>query len=230
MFGRSNPIVFERYGKRRSRWRIPRWLLLLLAGIVLGGAGVVLIQERYLAPRLSASDSAALRQAFETADADRARLQRDLAETTARLDTAQADRKAQAERYAASMASGTRAREDLALVIDSLPADPRGGEVEVRAGRFAAKGGMLAYDVVLTRERPTSSATPGLMQFVVAGQGARGGETTVTLPPIALDAGGLQILRGSLALPEGFRPRQATIQVLDRPAGKTLGMRVLLVK
>jgi len=230
MFGRSNPIVFERYGKRRSRWRIPRWLLLLLAGIVLGGAGVVLLQERYLAPRLSASDSAALRQAFETADADRARLQRDLAETTARLDTAQADRKAQAERFATTMASATRSREDLALVIDSLPADPRGGEVEVRAGRFAAKGGMLAYDVVLTRERPTSSAAPGLMQFVVAGQAARGGETTVTLPPIALDAGGLHILRGSLALPEGFRPRQATIQVLDRPAGKTLGMRVLLVK
>jgi hypothetical protein len=89
---------------------------------------------------------------------------------------------------------------------------------------------MLAYDVVLTRERPKTNATPGLMQFVVAGQAARGAETTLTLPPIALDAGGLQILRGSQALPEGFRPRQATVQVLDRPAGKMLGMRVLLVK
>jgi hypothetical protein len=38
------------------------------------------------------------------------------------------------------------------------------------------------------------------------------------------------VVRGSLALPDGFRPRQTTVQVLDRPGGKLLGMRVILVK
>jgi hypothetical protein len=37
------------------------------------------------------------------------------------------------------------------------------------------------------------------------------------------------VVRGSLALPEGFRPRQVSIQLLDREGGKLLGMRVLLV-
>jgi hypothetical protein len=37
-------------------------------------------------------------------------------------------------------------------------------------------------------------------------------------------------VRGSQALPDGFKPRETTIQVLDRVAGKPLGMRVMLVK
>jgi len=30
-------------------------------------------------------------------------------------------------------------------------------------------------------------------------------------------------------LPQGFRPQQATVQVLDKPGGKLLGMRVMYV-
>ena len=57
MFGRSRPVVFNPYGRRRSRWRLPRWLVLLLLGAALGVAGVLLAQERYLPPRLSAAQS-----------------------------------------------------------------------------------------------------------------------------------------------------------------------------
>jgi len=42
MFGKNKPVVFERYGRRRSRWRLPRWLLLLLAGIAIGAEGVAI--------------------------------------------------------------------------------------------------------------------------------------------------------------------------------------------
>lgn len=195
----------------------------------MGAAGVVVIQERYLPQRLSASASAALRQAFDQADAERQRLQRELGEATTKLEAALVDKKAQAEASAASQASATRAREDLNAVVAVLPPDPRGGEVEVRAGRFTSKGGLLVYDVVLTRERTKGKAMPGQMQFVVAGQSARGGDTSVTLPSIPVSADGLQVVRGSLALPEGFRARQATIQVHDRAAGRTLGTRVMLI-
>ncbi|HJV70446.1 MAG TPA: hypothetical protein VJ693_14915, partial [Ideonella sp.] len=73
MFGRSKPVVFDPYGRRRSRWRMPRWLVLLLVGIVIGGGGVLFVQQRYLPPRLSAEASAALRSSFEQADAERLR-------------------------------------------------------------------------------------------------------------------------------------------------------------
>ena len=64
---------------------------------------------------------------------------------------------------------------------------------------------------------------------MVAGESARGTPTTVSLEPVALSLEGHEVIRGSQPLPEGFRPRQATVQILDRVGGKQLGMRVLLV-
>ena len=230
MFGQSKPVVFERYGKRRSGWRLPRWLVMLLLGIAVGVGGVVFVQERYLPPRLSADASSQLRNAFEQADAERQRLQRELGETGKQLATALADKKRQDEELAAPRAVAQRLRDELGAVISALPPDPRGGVVEVRAGRFTAQGSALAYDVVLTRERASATPLPGVMQLSVTGAAARGHEATVNLKPVDVSIGSQQVLRGSLPLPEGFRPRQATVQVLDRPGGKPLGMRVMLVK
>lgn len=229
MFGSSKPVVLERYGRRRSRWRLPPWLVLLLLGTALGVAGVIVVQERYLPARLSAADSVKLQADYAQADADRMRLNGDLAQTTQRLDAANADKKKLAEQLAESQAGIERLREDLVTAIGALPPDPRGGAVEVRAGKLAVKGGALAYELVLTRDRAGGKAISGAVQFVVAGESSRGGESSVTLKPVAATLGPQAVLRGSAPLPEGLRPRQVTVQVLDAPGGRLLGMRVLLV-
>ncbi len=118
----------------------------------------------------------------------------------------------------------------MASAVAGLPPDPRGGAVEVRAGRFTVKGGALLYDVVLSRERPGGKALTGVMQLVVSGESGRGSSGTASLKPVAVAVGAHEIVRGSLALPDGFKPRQATVSVLDRPDGKLLGMRVMYVK
>lgn len=230
MFGQFKPIAFEPYARRRSRWRVPRWLVLLLGGIAVGAGAVVFVQERYLPPRLSAEASTKLRSAFEQADAERLRLQREGADTAQRLQSALADKKRQDDELAAPRAAAQRLQGDLAAVIAALPPDPRGGTVEVRGGRFSAKGGALAYDVVLTRERDAAKPLAGVMQLSVAGASARGVETNVSLKPVDVSIGSHLVVRGSLALPEGFKPRQTTVQVLDRAGGKPLGMRVMLVR
>jgi hypothetical protein len=222
--------VFDSYGARRSRWRVPRWLVLLLGGIVIGAAGVVLLQERYLPPRLSAGASAELRSAFERADAERQRLTVELARAQSQFQALQADKSRLDEELVARRANTDRLRDDLAAVVAALPPDPRGGSVEVRAGRFSAEGATLSYHVVLLRERSNGKSIPGVLQFVVAGESARGTPTTLALKPITLSMGSHEVLRGSVALPEGFKPQQTTVQVLDRVAGKPLGMRVMLVK
>ncbi len=231
MFGRSKPVSFNRYGSRRSRWRLPPWLVLLLLGIVVGAVGVVVVQERYLPPRLSAEASGKLQTAFSQAEAERLRLKGELDQATKRLATTLNEKKSQADELAASRASTDQLRDDVRAVIAALPPDPRGGSVEVRAANFSAKGGQLAYDVVLTRERAAAKPIAGVMQLVVTGESARGGaETAVNLKPVAFAIGSHQVVRGSLALPDGFKPRQTTVQVLDRPGGKLIGMRVILVK
>jgi hypothetical protein len=223
------PVAFNPYGRRRAAWRPPRWLVLLLGGIAIGAGGVVFIQERYLPVRLSSDASAKLRSAYEQADADRVRLKRELDVATQRLDTALADKKKLGDEVAANSATQEQLRADLASVVAALPPDPRGGGVEVRAGRFSVKGGNLEYDVVLTRERG-GKPLAGVMQLVVSGESAEGTETSVNLKPVPLSIGSHEVVRGSLPLPPGFRPKQTTVQVADRAANRALGMRVLLVK
>ena len=230
MFGRSRPVLFNPHGRRRARWRLPAWLVLLLGGMAIGAGGVFVLQERYLPPRLSADASAALRGEFDQAEAERLRLKQTLGETSQRLGIALADKKGLADEAAASRATALRSQEDVASVVASLPPDPRAGVVEVRAARFAAQAGMLAYDVVLTRRRAAGRPIAAVMQIVVAGASARGAEASVALKPVELSIGAHEIVRGSLPLPAGFTPRQTTIQVLDSVAGKLLGMRVILVR
>ena len=190
------PVPFEPYGSRRKAVRVPRWLTFLLVGIVLGAGGLFYVQERYMPPRLSPSESAALRTNFEQADTERKALE--------------------------------PLRTEIAALVAVLPPDPRGGSVEVRGGQMSARDGRLDYAVVLTREKAAKPMN-AQMRVTLAGEAAKGGESNITIDPVPVTIGSHEIARGTAALPAGFKPRQATIQVLDG-AGKPLGMRVLLVK
>ena len=230
MFSRFKPVPFDPYGRQRSRARVPRWLLLLLSGIALGGGGVIAIQQHYLPPRLSASESTRILSAYQQADAERAQLQKQLDEADKRLATATAARSNATLELEASRAAVASLREDIASLVTTLPSDPRGGRVEVRAGQFTTKGNTLDYDLVLTRDRTTAAPMTGVLQLVVAGDAPRGADTTLTAQPVALSIGSHQIVHGSVPIPEGFKPRETTVRILDRTAGEQLGMRVLRVR
>jgi hypothetical protein len=192
-------------------------------------AGVLYVQEKHLPPRLSASASAELRNSYEQAEAQRQRLTTDLADATKRLDVAQKESKRLSDELAAARAATEKQRLDLEFAMDALPPDPRGGAVEVRAARMLRKGAALAYEVALTRASGGRSAQV-VLQLSITGDGASGGETRVVTKPVPVAVGSQEVVRGSQPLPDGFRPRQATISVLDRPEGRQLGMRVMYVK
>ncbi len=228
MFGSSKAIPFDPYGRRRSRRGPPRWLLLLLLGSGLGAAGVLYVQERHLPPRLSADASARLRLSFERADAERQRLQAELTATTARLRGTLDENKRLAAEVGARGETVQRLRQDIASLVASLPPDPRNTPVAVRAARFEVQGDTLAYNVVLSREHAGKSPFGGVMQLVVAGASGRVNDR-VALAPVPISVGLYDTVRGSLPLPRGFKPRQTTIQVLDKVGGKLMGMRVINV-
>jgi len=229
MFGRSRPVTFDPYARRRSR-RVPRWLVLLVSGIAIGAAAIVVAEERWLPPRLSAEASARLQSSYERADAERTRLAAELEATSKRLEAAVAQREAAVKELAAARAANAELRADVDALVDALPPDPRGGTVAVRAARFSQQGTGLVYDVVLSRERAGAKPLGGVMQLIVDGAPARGPERRLALEPVPISVGRYDSVRGTAPLPEGFRPRQTTVQVLDRIGGKLLGMRIMSLK
>lgn len=230
MFGRSRPVVIDTYGSRRRRPVVPRWLVLLLIGMAAGAAAVVYVQERVLPARLSAAESSQLRTSFAEADADRQRLQAELAQATRSAEATAADNKRLGDELAGSHRTIEQLRQDVAFIAGALAPDPRGGAVEVRAARMSRTARGLDYEVALAREAAGGRPVTGVMQLVATGESPRGGETTVSLEPVAVAVSAHQVLRGSLPLPEGFVPRQCAIRVLDRPGGQLLGMRVMYVR
>jgi hypothetical protein len=230
MFGRNKPVIFDPYGRSRHRSGLPRWFWLLAAGIAAGAGGVIYLQERVLPPRLSPTESAQLRQAYGEADAERQRLRTELASARQQLEAALAEKTKLNTDLGTSRSATEDLKADIASLVAALPPDPRDNGVEVRAGRFSTNGRALDYDVVLTRERSANKPFNAVMQLVVAGEGGKGGASTVNAKPVPVTIRGHEIVRGRIELPEGFKPQQTTVQVLEREAGKPLGMRVLLVK
>jgi hypothetical protein len=225
MFGRSRPVVFDPYrGRRRSR--VPRWLWLLLAGVVAGAAGVIGVQERLLPPRLSAAETTRLRTALDQAVAERDRLRAELTDTASALDASRAALTA-LQASSASMTERTQAfDEDLAFVVDALPPDPRGGSVAVRAARFSVRQGSLDFAVALSHEgRPMDA----VLELSVSGSTAGGGERRAGLQPVALRLAPRHVARGRVPLPAGFEPELVTVSVLDKAGGRRLGMRIVRV-
>jgi hypothetical protein len=224
------PVAFDPYRARRKGPRVPRWLVLLAAGVFAGAGGLLFAQHRYLPPRLSAEESARLKSSYEQAAAERERLQQALGDATRRLEAAETDRKRLAQQADSQREAADRLRSEMSALIAALPPDPRGGLVQVRAARFSAEGGKLLYDVTLSRERAGAQPLSAVMQLAVAGTARRGPQTRVDLEPVALSMDSFQSLKGHAVLPDGFAAREATIRVLDQPHGKLLGMRVIAVK
>ena len=98
----------------------------------------------------------------------------------------------------------------------------------LRAARFEVQGDTLAYNVVLSREHAGKNPFGGVMQLVVAGASGRANDL-VTLGPVPVSVGLYDTVRGTLPLPQGFAPRQTTVNVLDKIGGKLMGMRVVNV-
>jgi hypothetical protein len=230
MFGRSKPVVFDRYASRRSRRWIPRWFWLLLLGAAIGAGAVVYVQQEVLPPRLSLLESNRLQAAYAAAEGERSRLESELGQASTRLEAALAEQQRVAAELAASVRERAALHDSIEALLAALPPDPRGGAIEVRAARFRVDGDQLGYDVVLVRPQPGATPFGGVLQLVLAGRTAGGTETTVALDPVKVAVGRFEIASGALPMPGGFVPREATIRVLDRVDGKTFGTRVIYVK
>lgn len=230
MFGRSSNVIVDSYSLRRQRKGLPRWLWWLLGGFALGVAAVLVVQERLLPPRLSSAESARLSEAFDSADRERTQLRSELAASRQKLQQSTQDAQAREAGASAAQRRVAELQAEVAALVDALPADPRGGTVQVRAARFRAEGGQLVYDIVLSREPAGSKPWNGVLQLVLTGSSAGNDAATLRLEPIALAMGRHVTLRGSRSLPARFDARQAGVQVLDRAQGQLLGTRVFNLK
>ena len=232
MFGRPRQTVFKPtvYAPGQRKRGVPRWLILLVAGIVLGSGGLLFIQHRYGPPRLTIQESGKLLDELKGIKQERLRLQ-------AQLDEAQAQRAQSQSAQAKASSDLSQANDRVSMLTqtvqilqDAVPADPRGNSIGVRWAEFISRGNEVAFRSLISRAQSGKTAPfRGQVTVEVSGTQGNGKASTIQSDPVALTLDRYAPVQGSVPVPSGFVPRQATIRVSDAQQ-KSQAMRIYYVR
>lgn len=220
------------YGSSRRKRRIPRWLVLILTGIVLGAGGLLFLQTSYGPTRLTVEQSEQLHYDLNSANMDKQRLQSELTQQEREVAQLRARLEAQNKELESARADLETVSEDIFRFADLMPPDPRGTSPGVNSAVFGYDEGneALTYSVLIMQDKD-KAATPfkGSVKLNVTGRYPNGRTGTVELPAIDLNLERYVHIDGSASLPDRLVPRQVTVEVVNSD-GRQVATRVLNVR
>lgn len=230
MFGSSKRHAFRptAYGQSRRRG-IPRWLVLMLTGIVLGAGGLLFLQKSYGPTRLTVEQSEQLHYDLNSANMDKQRLQVQLSQHAKDLKSAHARIETQDAELQRLQTEIDRLSSDVALFTETAPEDPRGTSPGIRAVSFNFEDGKLDYHILVMQDADKAQPFSGEVTLTAAGRQSNGRNGNVELEPFPISLERYTHLQGTVDVPEGFTPREVTIQIRAEGSERVSAMRVIRV-
>ena len=220
------------FGYTRLKRRIPRWLMLMLVGIVIGVGGVLFVQESYGPARLTVEESERLHFDLNAATSEVQRLKTELGQAQRALNQAEQQLAEQAEQIEQHDALVAQLEKDIAFFARNAPEDPRGTSPGIRAAQFRYQSdeGQLSYELLLMQDDPQAEEFIGTLNFNVMGRYPNGRTGYIDLDPIPIVLGYYLHADGMTELPTGFTPRQVTVQIKPNDSEKVVATRILNVR
>lgn len=230
MFGSSKRQAFRptAYGSSRRRG-IPRWLVLILTGIVLGAGGLLFLQKSYGPTRLTVEQSEQLHYDLNSANIDRQRLQSQLNQHIQELKDANSRIRTQESGLSELQAEIDKLSSDVALFVATAPEDPRGTSPGIRAVNLNYAEGQLDYHILVMQDAGQAKPFTGEVTLTAAGRYANGRSGNEQLAPFPVSLERYTHLQGTVEVPEGFTPREVTIQIRAEGSDRVIAMRVIRV-
>ncbi|NLC36452.1 MAG: hypothetical protein GX772_08425 [Alcaligenaceae bacterium] len=231
MFGSSKRQAFRptAYGHSRRRRGIPRWLVLLLTGIVLGAGGLLFLQKSYGPTRLTVEQSEQLHYDLNSVNMDKQRLQSQLNQHIQELKEAHARIQSQDAELIERQTEIDRLSSDVALFTETAPEDPRGTSPGIRAVSFNFADDQLDYHILVMQDADKAQPFTGEVTLTAAGRYSNGRNANEELAPFPVSLERYTHLQGTVEVPEGFTPREVTIQIRAQGSDRVSAMRVIRV-
>ncbi|TGV06938.1 hypothetical protein E4695_11325 [Alcaligenaceae bacterium 429] len=232
MLGSKRPVFRPTaYDYSRRKRRIPRWLVLMLTGVIIGAGGLLFIQTSYGPTRLTVEQSEQLHFDLNSANAENQRLQSQLGQTTRELEEIQTRLKSQQGSLDNHDQIVEALKKDIDLFADAMPADPRGTSPGIRSASFSTSDGKLNYNILLMQDKEQADQTfTGEMHFNIQGRYPNGRTGYIDLDPIEVSVGRYAHLIGDVTLPDGVSPRQITIQIFEPGNKRAKAMRIINIR
>jgi hypothetical protein len=216
------------YGGTRRKRRIPRWLVLVLTGIVLGAGGLLFLQKSYGPTRLTVEQSEQLHYDLNSANLDKQRLQSQLNQKTHSLEIANDQLADQTDKFRQAQTKIAALNKDINLFVDEMPPDPRGYSPGVRAADLVAGADTLNYQILIMQDKGKAADFKGQMLLEMRGRYSNGKHATVTSDPIPVELQRYVHVGGSVDLPEGFTPQRVKIIITDQGGKKQVATRTII--
>jgi len=235
LFSRNKPAVFRpahfrpSHGLRRRRG-VPRWLLVLLAGVALGAGGVLFVAASYGPARLSVAESEQMYRSLNAATLENQRLQEQLGQAEQLRQQAQTQTAANQLELEAMRTKLAAQQADILALVARLPPDPRGTSPGIPAATFRNLDNRLDYQVLIVQNEQAASNFTGKMTLIVEGSYPGGRTATLDLPAVDVSIGRYGFVNGQAPLPATFTARQATIRLTQGAQSRSAATRTLLVR
>lgn len=222
------------YGYTRRSRGIPRWLMLLITGVVLGAGGVLFLQRSYGPQRLTVEQSEQLRSDLNTSSMESQRLSIESEKIKTEIKQARQDQQEQAARAEQARKQTADMEAGLASLIQAIPPDPRGTSPGIRGADMVARDAGVDYRILLIQDLPEGQsevpALRGRIKLIAQGSYPNGNTGYIDLAEQPLDMGRYIVIEGRAELPnKAFRPRQVTIQVMGEGSDKVIATRTFRV-
>jgi len=219
------------YGYTRRKRRIPRWLMLMLVGAIIGVGGVLFVQESYGPARLTVEESERLHFDLNATTSEVQRLQTELGQARRSLADAEQKLEQQGKQIAQHDAIVTGLEKDISLFAQTAPEDPRGTSPGIRSAQFHYAGDQqLNYQILLMQDDPEADEFDGAMHFNVMGRYSNGRTGYIDLEPIPIMLGYYLHTDGASEVPAGFTPQQVTVQIKPDESDTVVATRILNVR
>jgi len=229
VFSRNKPVVFRSSSGFQRRRSVPRWLVQLLVGIVLGAGGMLFVQTSYGPARLTLAESEQLRRELDTTTRDNQRQQEQLEQI--QHTQQQAETRAATARTELNDARETIAAQqaDILALVARLPPDPRGTSPGISAATFRNLDGKLDYQILIVQNAGAPTFI-GKMTLIVEGIYPNERVVTLDLAPVDVTLDRYGFVTGQASLPATFTARQATIRLTENGQTRTSATRTLRVR
>lgn len=219
------------YGYTRRSRGIPRWLLLLVTGIVLGAGGVLFLQRSYGPQRLTVEQSEQLRMDLNTANLENQRLNNEAKIIHQTLSQAKETEQTQNARIEQLRKQAADMQAGVSSLISAIPLDPRGTSPGIRNADFVVREDGLHYQVLLIQDLPEGETEVptlhGEIKLVGIGTYPNGNTAYVDLNTQDLNMGRYTVISGQTELPKAYRLRQVTVQITAEGSDKVIATRTL---
>ncbi len=238
MFGQSRRQVFKPspYDTRRRSKGLPRWFILLLLGILIGGGGVLILQASYGPKRLSMMESQQLTDQLASITLERQQLQSKLTTLESELQTTQNLANESADVLKAEIAAlkgrVEPLREEVDMFLDAITSNVTFDPVGISGARFTQTSGVatLDYRVLIVQEDDQQPVYDGRIEVTFEGRYPNGKSGAIKALVEPFSVGHYQQLSGTVEFPNQFQATRATLRIYQAEGERALSYRTFKVQ